>query len=502
MAKWDVVITAGQSQMVGHGYAITPAPATNGAFCKEWNDSTFVTVSDDQYAFSPPAAYAASTGSSIPAFCITYTAGTGRPVVIVRSAVDGTALLASNKGAADDWSPTGGLFDDSVARANAAITALQGLGHTVGRIFVNWSQGGKDAAGGNDLDGTGPGSYYQAQLDLLARYRDPVTGVGNPGDVPIKLYIEEMYEVASINPANCRKVLAAQRQAVADSGGDIVFAFRDGSTFQNTPKMNIDGVHYSQAGLNTMGITWANNVLDDQGITEPEVPPTTDPTISPMSPLSRRLMVFKRVDPLPRTFSAAGSFTWHCPSDCSSIDLTLWGAGGGGKGGTIGSFGGGGGGGGEKMVVTNVPVVPGTDYTVVVGAGGAGVNYATAGVAGTGGTTSIVIGATTYSAVGGSGAGTGTGRIGGAGGTGGTGGGTATAGTAGVTAVNAGGSDGGAGGAAGGAGGGAGGAAGVTGSVAGGLGTAPGGGGGGGKGSAAGGHGAAGAVGRLVITRH
>lgn len=492
MATWDLVITAGQSQMVGHGYAISPAPATNGAFCKEWNNSTFVTVSDDQYAYSPPAAYRASTGSSIPAFCITYTAGTGRPLVVVRSAVDGTALLHANHGTADDWSTSGGLFAASVARAQAAITALQSNGHSLGRIFVIWSQGGKDAAGGNNLTGTGAGSYYEAQIALVDRYR---TALSQP---TLKVYIEEMYEVSGLNPSNCDDVHTAQVAAVTDQPTKLAWGFRDGVTYQGTPRMNLDGVHYSMDGLNKMGIAFALAVLDDQGITEPEIPPIVAPDVSPTSTLARLLMQVPPLDPLPRTFDIAGTYSWHCPADCTSIDLTLWAGGGGGKGGTALSFGGGGGGGGEKRVITNVPVTPGTDYTLTVGAGGAGRAYNTAGTGVAGGDSTITIGATTYTAKGGLGGGIGTGRIGGTGGTGGSGG-TGTNGVTGSDAVNSAGSAGANGGAGGGSGG-AGGAGGATG--AGSVGTAPGGGGGGGKGNTAGANGANGAVGTIQIVRH
>lgn len=499
MATWDLVITAGQSQMVGHGYAITPAPATDGAKCKEWNDSTFVTVSDDQYAYSPPADYRAVTGSMIPAFCITYTAGTGRPLVVVRSAVDGTALLHANAGAADDWSTSGGLFADSVARAQAAITALQGLGHTLGRVFVIWSQGGKDAAGGNGLQGAGAddnakarsSDYYAAQIALVDRYRMALS-------LPtLKVYIEEMYRVSGLNATNCDQVKLAAGFAVADNPAKLGWGFRDGVTYQGTPRMNIDGVHYSMDGLNKAGVAWALAILDDQGITEPEVPPFVPPGQSPTSTLSRRLMQSVPVDPLPRQFDLSG--TWHVPDNAGSCDFVLWGGGGGGKGGTALSFGGGGGGGGEKNVFT-VDMTPyrGTDITITVGIGGAGRAYNTAGTGTAGGDTSITIGGTTYTAKGGLGGGIGTGRIGGTGGTGGSNG-TRTNGVTGADAVNSAGSagaDGGAGGGSGGAGG-AGGAAG-----AGSPGSAPGGGGGGGKGNTAGANGAAGAAGRLTIARH
>lgn len=69
------------------------------------------------------------------------------------------------------------------------------------------------------------------------------------------------------------------------------------------------------------------------------------------------------------TITASG--TWTAPTGVTSVTVEAWGAGGGGGGQNQGSDGGGGGGGGaySSAVVT---VVPGNNYTVTIGAGGAG----------------------------------------------------------------------------------------------------------------------------------
>lgn len=475
--------------MVGHGYAISPAPSVDGNFVKEWNDTTFVTLSDDQYAYSAPATYKAQTGSSLPAFGITFTAGTGRPLVVVRSAIDGTALIHANRGTNDDWSTSGGLFANSVSRANAALSAIVSAGHTVGRVFVIWSQGGKDAAGGNNLTGTAAGSYYAEQIALVDRYR---TALSLP---TLKVFIEEMYPINSIDTQKCLDVQTAQRAAVADQPTKLAFGFRDGESFKNTPKVNLDGVHYSQSGLNSMGIAYALAVLDDYGITEPELPPIPPANQSPSSWVGRRLQECKPLPPLPRLYNTVGTFSWTVPSGVTAVKMTGWGSGGGGRGGVGLGRGGQGGGSGERRVISSQAVTPGDVWTITITAGGNGSTYNTNDGT-SGGDTTLKNPANTTIILAKGGLKPTDANTPGAGGSGGTGG-TGTNGVTGGTSVNSSGSDGAAGGTA--PGGGAGGAGGVAGDILGKPGVSPGGGGGGGKGNTAGANGGNGATGGLLI---
>ncbi len=68
-----------------------------------------------------------------------------------------------------------------------------------------------------------------------------------------------------------------------------------------------------------------------------------------------------------------GTTTWLCPAGVYSVQVECWGAGGSGGGGASGGTGkaGGGGAGGSYVKNTTVTVIPGTTYTVSVGAGGA-----------------------------------------------------------------------------------------------------------------------------------
>lgn len=173
-------------------------------------------------------------------------------------------------------------------------------------------------------------------------------------------------------------------------------------------------------------------------------------------------------------YTTAGTYSWTCPPNVTSVSVVCIGGGGGGIGTASGGAGGGGGGLGWK---NNIPVTPGTSYTVVVGAGGVGV--ATNSQAGSGGNsyfnnTPTVVGAPvvgnggsgpvtydssasggTYVGDGGGNGGTGgwrSGLVNGAGGGGGAGGYSGNGGAGGYSGIN--GSSGSGGGAGGGGGGG------------------------------------------------
>jgi len=66
------------------------------------------------------------------------------------------------------------------------------------------------------------------------------------------------------------------------------------------------------------------------------------------------------------TFTTAGTYSWVAPAGVCAVSAVVIGGGGGGRNGSGGTGGGGGGLGWRN----NIPVTPGTSYTVVVGAGG------------------------------------------------------------------------------------------------------------------------------------
>jgi len=71
-----------------------------------------------------------------------------------------------------------------------------------------------------------------------------------------------------------------------------------------------------------------------------------------------------------RTYANAGTYTWVCPFDVTSIIVECWGGGGAGGAATGNISSAGGGAGGGYVYNSSIPVVPNTTYTITVGAGG------------------------------------------------------------------------------------------------------------------------------------
>ncbi|MES2389785.1 MAG: hypothetical protein V4543_17410, partial [Bacteroidota bacterium] len=82
-----------------------------------------------------------------------------------------------------------------------------------------------------------------------------------------------------------------------------------------------------------------------------------------------------RAQTSPPNYTTPGTYNWICPNGVTSVDVKVWGGGGGGggaHGNTAVSRAGGGGGSGSYAAHSTLTVVPGTTYTIVVGALGAG----------------------------------------------------------------------------------------------------------------------------------
>jgi hypothetical protein len=71
-------------------------------------------------------------------------------------------------------------------------------------------------------------------------------------------------------------------------------------------------------------------------------------------------------------FSTAGTYSWTCPADVTSVAVVCVGAGGGGDAGSDLIGAGGGGGGGALAYRNSITVIPGQQYSIVVGEAGKG----------------------------------------------------------------------------------------------------------------------------------
>ena len=92
------------------------------------------------------------------------------------------------------------------------------------------------------------------------------------------------------------------------------------------------------------------------------------------------------------TYSTAGTYYWVCPANVTNILIKIAGGGGGGMGGwgTPGMYYGLGGSSSTQYTYADIAVTPGTNYTLIVGPGGAN-STATSGVSYDGGSTLSLI---------------------------------------------------------------------------------------------------------------
>jgi hypothetical protein len=267
MATVDVWLTGGQSNMEGVGNG-SEAPDCDPALCWEWDGGPGLQTVDDPGGVSEP--YQAETGSMLPAFVNTITEATERPSVIVRAAVGGTSLLASNAGSGGDWSATGSRFGDSVTRATDALADIVDLGHTIAGVHVLWSQGHRDAQIGNDL-----GTYQAANEALVDRWR---TALSEP---TLKVYQELLSSTSATGSCgspqpNFQAVRDAQVAAATNKAG-LEMAFTEGPEYCDRGWLRWDGLHYNQTGLNYMGYTYASFIAVDLGLTPPPAPAAAFP---------------------------------------------------------------------------------------------------------------------------------------------------------------------------------------------------------------------------------
>lgn len=300
MAIVDVAVCVGQSQMLGtpgnEGVLVpltATIPTTNPSLCWDWDGSANSVIQQLVEPHSHQNGFSPQKSSMLPTFSNLYTAASGRPLLVVRSAKGGTPLLHENAPGNQHWDTAangGALFAQSVTRTKAAMTALTGAGHTIGTIFVLWSQGYKDAIMGNAL-----ARYGDANAALVARYRDPTTGFDRSD---LQVYTEENYcpqkSIGTADEDACNLIRDLQIAAVAATDG-LHIAFNGGKDF-STANQTVapDELHDSQKGLQIMGAGFATYVAEDQGWTavEPE-DPDPNPNYQPTSYIAHRLMLIE-----------------------------------------------------------------------------------------------------------------------------------------------------------------------------------------------------------------
>ncbi len=240
---YDLVLAAGQSNMVGQGVA-SQAPAVT-------KRSGFEVVSG---VLSPIAQGApGATGRAMwPAFANAWRDESGRGVIVVPTAAGGTALLAAADSGNGDWSPTGTLKSAAEAAWTSAKTFVEtDTCLTIAQTFAAWSQGEREAQSWNGTDVT-PDLYGAALEALMADWLSTLNldafGVVQTGR-----------STNAGQDADFALVQGAQTRAVAAQPHALML-FDGAKDFPDNGKM-ADSLHWNQAGLDEAGAASAASLV-------------------------------------------------------------------------------------------------------------------------------------------------------------------------------------------------------------------------------------------------
>ncbi|MEM1055115.1 MAG: sialate O-acetylesterase [Bacteroidota bacterium] len=233
---YDFFVVAGQSNARGRGTADLAPEVPDGAAYE-------VTPQGDVRALADPVG-GANTGSAWPAFANAYSAATGRGVVIVGQATNGSGQVwLPGDGGNQIWdvSREDNLYRRTDRKARRALRAAEDALPGVRAAGWLWIQGGSDAR--RIEDGRLVPAQYEAALHALART------IGEDWGVPMYLFVSGSDSRGDLAGA----VEVRRIQNEADALPEVVVVYRDAVTFVNLGWMQPDNIHWSQPGLNVAG---------------------------------------------------------------------------------------------------------------------------------------------------------------------------------------------------------------------------------------------------------
>lgn len=238
MTLCDVVISAGQSNAVGRGdSSLSPtAPVT----ALEWEGSSTLAALVDPVG--TPSPYNAQTGSMWPAFASALIGRTGRPCIIIPTAVGGTALLP---GAGGNWAAGGSTYNNFATRANSGLADIATAGYEPATVSIAWHQGESDAANYSGTTAELQAAYAAALPDLFTRAK---TSLSLPS---LRFFVWGLGDRPGYE-AKHAAVIAAQQSACSSTDG-MTLVYAKCPDFFSLGWMKADNLHYNQAGLNDMG---------------------------------------------------------------------------------------------------------------------------------------------------------------------------------------------------------------------------------------------------------
>jgi len=230
----DVFGIAGQSNAVGNSTqpSLAPTPESGTAF-QFYNGAISPAVEP----------IGNSNGSAWPAFAVTYYKLTGHLICFVPAGVNGSGMASVANSGHGTWDTTGTLYDTSVARINAALTALTTAGYTPIFKGILWDQGENDA----DFINRGAetqSTYNLAFAKLIKNYR-----LQFGKTISFNIF-RTGFRTDTIQTGYLQ--VQSTQQTLANPDSLINIVFWNAAYFPSRSLMR-DNYHYTQAGYNEMG---------------------------------------------------------------------------------------------------------------------------------------------------------------------------------------------------------------------------------------------------------
>lgn len=232
-SEFVVFLCAGQSNMDGRGDpAECPVPPAGYGYA--WNDVGLVGLDSD-----------ITNDTMLPAFASEFVRRTGLGVIVVKYAVGGSAMAPGAAASAGYWGGSESVYrGPAVARLRACLSYLRSNGYAYQFGGVLWSQGERDAQAIDAADIV-IGDYDAALADLVAYFR------GELGD-KWPFYFVRTGRVTSGDTSGWQAIRDAQDRACANDDW-LMMGYTGTIRFVDRGLMKVDGIHYSQAGLNECG---------------------------------------------------------------------------------------------------------------------------------------------------------------------------------------------------------------------------------------------------------
>lgn len=243
-SKIDLIIFAGQSNMMGHGNA-AGAPELKEGAAYEYRSVTNpngLKVLNEPFGYKQDSGGLVNgkycTGSMVTAFCNSYFKQTKTPVVAVAATRYGSGSVA--------WSTA--LYQDVEARIKQSVRAVKKMGLKIDHCYLVWMHGE------NDVCAATPTDQYVERIGGMLRQITKDTSVEKCMLIQTGRIV---YNAGTKSLADPNAILAAQEQICENY--DEVILISNKATVLGAEFYQSDQLHFTQQGLNKIGTDAGKN---------------------------------------------------------------------------------------------------------------------------------------------------------------------------------------------------------------------------------------------------